>query len=265
MTEYTLAISDAEVGRYMMMAERAQASEADLWARAGIVPGATVADVGCGPAAMSVVLGRTVGPSGRVIGIDRDEASLASARRVVADAGAENVELRRGAATATGLEGGSVDVAVARHVLAHNGPDEQRIVDHLAGLVRPGGSVYLVDIDGTALRIIDGDPALSDLSDRYVEFHHGRGNDLQVGLRLARLLDQSGLHVEEYRGAYQILAAPPGLRPPPWAAREAMLAEGVVSTDDIARWEAAFERMDRATSRPTIFAPNFIAIGRKSS
>lgn len=61
-----------------------------------------------------------------------------------------NADVRRGQATDTGLGADSFDVAVLRHVLAHNGGTEQAIVDHLAALVRPGGAVYLVDVDLTA-------------------------------------------------------------------------------------------------------------------
>ena len=50
--QYSLALSNAEVARYQLMAERARATEADLWQRAGIVAGAKVADVGCGPGAL---------------------------------------------------------------------------------------------------------------------------------------------------------------------------------------------------------------------
>lgn len=263
MTDYSLAISDPEIRRYRMMAERAQVVEAELWQQAGIVPGAVVADVGCGPAAMSVVLARVVGESGRVVGIERDEAALAAARQVIADSGVGNVDLRPGTATDTGLGAGSVDVVMCRNVLAHNGSAEQRIADHLALICRPGGVVYLVDVDGTAMRFLDMDPDLADLNDRYVEFHRSRGNDLQTGLRLARLLEAAGLDVLVHQGSYNVIAVPPGLRPPPWAAREAMLSDGVVTAEDLERWQRAFDRMDKATRRPTVFAPQFVALGRK--
>jgi SAM-dependent methyltransferase len=263
MTEYALTISDAEVRRYTMMAEHARASEAELWEQAGIGPGAVVGDIGCGPAAVSVCMARLVAPSGRVIAVEPDAAALAAAHRLVNDAGVDNVELRGGSATATGLPAGTLDVAVVRHVLAHNGPEEQRIVDHLAELVRPGGAVYLVDGDGTAVRMLDTDPDLADLSGKYIEFHRRRGNDLQVGLRLRKLLTQAGLRVATHEGRYSIISAPPGLRPPPWAAREAMVAEGVATAPDVARWEAALKRMDTAETRPTVFAPVFFAIGVK--
>src|SRR5271156_1062564 len=123
MSEYALALSDAEIRRYTMMAERARATEAEMWDQAGIGPGAVIGDIGCGPAAVSFCMARLAAPSGRVIAVEPGEAALAAAHRLVNEAGVDNVELRRGSATATGLPPGSLDVAVTRHVLAHNGPD----------------------------------------------------------------------------------------------------------------------------------------------
>src|SRR5207244_2581881 len=133
-------------------------------------------------------------------------------------AGVTNVELREGEATATGIEPGSVDVAVMRHVLAHNGGREQAIVDRLASLVRPGGHVYLVDVDLTGMRTLGSDPDLDDLFERYAEFHRRRGNDPLVGLRLGELVTTAGLEAIQFAGAYTILTIPPGLRPPSWVA-----------------------------------------------
>ena len=45
MSEYALKLSDVEIARYRWMAERARVAEADLWQRAGIAPGARIADV----------------------------------------------------------------------------------------------------------------------------------------------------------------------------------------------------------------------------
>jgi ubiquinone/menaquinone biosynthesis C-methylase UbiE len=263
MTEYSLAVSDIEIKRYLLMAERARARESELWRSAGIVSGAVVADVGCGPAATSVVMAEVVGPTGRVIGVERDETALTAARQLVANAGVDNIELRQGTATATGLPPGSVDVAVMRHVLAHNGADEQRIVDHLAQLVRPGGSVYLADVDSSLMRSLGADPEIEDLSEKYAELQLRRGNDLKPGLRLGQLLQRAGLELVIHDGRFEILQPPSGMRPPSWAARDAMVSEGVASAADIERWEAAFARMDAATTRPTMFIPQFVAIGRR--
>ena len=263
MADYALTISEAELARYRVMAQRAGVAEAAELRLAGVAPGATVADVGCGPGAMSVELARLVGTSGRVVAIEPDERSRVTAATVIQAAGVSNVELMAGTATDTGLEPASVDVVMLRHVLAHNGGREQEFVTHLATRARPGGTVYLVDVDLTALRFIDADPALDDLQDRYAAFQRARGNDPRVGLRLAQLLAAANLNVLAFIGRYNIAPGPPGMRPPAWAARDAMLAEGAVSQEDIDRWTTGFDRLDSAEVRPTIFVPSFIAIGQR--
>jgi hypothetical protein len=150
-----------------------------------------------------------------------------------------------------------------RHVLAHNGPTEQDIVDHLATLVKPGGCVYLVDIFGPAFAMRPDDPDVADLNDAYLRFHQAKGNDLLTGLRLDMLLERAGLQVVAYRGWYNI-ARPQGIvRPPSWAARDAMVAAGIATAEDIARWDAALQRV--AAQSPAIFAPLFGAVGRRAS
>ena len=140
-------------------------------------------------------------------------------------------------AEATGLPDGSVDVAMVRHVLGHNGPIEQQIVDHLAAVICPGGHLYLVDVDVSMFRMRPFDPDVESLNETYRAFHAARGNDLEVGLRLSRLLTAAGLEVSAYRGWIQILLATGEFRPPAWAAREAMKAAEFASDADIARWD----------------------------
>lgn len=263
MADYALAVSAVVVQRYRGMAARAAEAEAHLWELAGIRPGAVVADVGCGPAAAAVEMARRVVPGGRVIGIERDQSALAAARAVLGASDDAPVVLRQGDATATGLEPGSVDVAVLRHVLAHNGGTEAAIVGHLAELVRPGGCVYLVDVDLTAIRTLHAPPEVDEITARYAEFHRRRGNDPVIGLRLADLLAAAGLEVLAFEGRYTIVTAQPGMRGPQWAARDSMVRDGLATQEDVARWGAAFEAMDAAPVRPVLFAPGFTAVGRR--
>jgi SAM-dependent methyltransferase len=262
--EYALRLSEAELGRYRLMAENALRLEGDLWAAAGFVKDATVADIGCGPGAVSAVLARLVGDGGRVLAVDGDAEAVAAARETAELAGAANVTVTEGDADATGLDPGCVDAVMIRHVLAHNGGREQAIVDHAASLVRPGGSVYLVDVEFDAFRQRPPDPDIDDLDATYRRWHQGMGNDLSVGLRLAELLEVAGLEVTHYEGRYTIVPAPAGMRSPAWAARDAMVAGGAATEEDVARWAAAFERSDRDDRRrPTLFVPLFTAAGRR--
>jgi hypothetical protein len=150
-----------------------------------------------------------------------------------------------------------------RHVLAHNGGAEDAIVAHLATLLRPGGCLYLVDSDGTAIRSVPEDADLADLHERYVALHAGRGNDVHAGLWLGERLTRAGLELVAFSGTYTIRPMPPGIRPPSWAARETMLAEGLATDEDVARWARAFDRVDAAPRRPTLFVPTFAAVGRR--
>ena len=259
--DYALRPSEAEVERYAMMARAARESEADLWAAAGIGAGASVADVGCGPGALFPALVDAVGADGKVAGVDGDPAAVALSQALVAANGWPNVTAQVGRADATGLPADSFDVVMMRHVLAHNGPTEQAIVDHLARLVRPGGHVYLVDVFGEAIAVVPSDPDLDELDATYRRFHAARGNDLRTGLRLETLLTRAGLEVVAYRGWFNIVKPQGAMRPPSWAACEAMVAAGFATQDDVSRWDAALTRL--MAQQPTVFASLFGAIGRR--
>jgi SAM-dependent methyltransferase len=262
-SEYPLKLSEEELARYRFMAEAAARAEADLWAASGIVPGAVVADVGCGPGAVSSVLARLVSPGGRVLAVDADPEAAETARAVMAREGAHDVSVTVGEAHDTGIAPGSVDVVMIRHVLGHNRALEQAIVTHAASLVRPGGSVYLVDTHVEAFAMHPSEPDVDDLTDRYVEWHRRQGNDLASGLRLGQLLRDAGLDDVDHRGWYEIFVPPPGFRPPTWAARDTLVGAGLATDADVERWRSAFERLDGAAERPTVFAPVFCAFGRR--
>jgi SAM-dependent methyltransferase len=267
---YALRLSDDEQARYRLMADRARAEEGDLWAAAGLGAGARVADVGCGPGAMLVALAEMAGPTGHVVGVDGDAEAVAAARAALsaarsADPRVAEGEVRQGRADDTGIPAGSVDTAVLRHVLAHNGGAEQRIVDHLAALVRPGGHVYLLDVDLTTATSSGIGPEIDELLDRYTQWHASRGNDPQVGRRLPELARRSGLAVTAHRCWTLRVAVAPGMRGPAWAAREELVRAGLATADDLVRWSAAFTARDAAQSaEPPAFALDVVAVvGRR--
>jgi SAM-dependent methyltransferase len=249
-----------EQERYRMMARRARSDEAADWADAGIRPGARVADIGCGPGAVLRLLAEEAGPSGRVDGVDSDGCAVAVAHEEIA--GLPQASVRRADATATGLEPRSYDVVMCRHVLAHNGGRERAIVAHMAALVRPGGALYLVDADVSAIWMLPRDPDLADLHARYIELHRWRGNDIMIGRSLGALLEAAGTTVETFRTGGAVLRVPAGLRSPAWAAREALLEAGLATDEDVDRWDAAFGRLDTLLCRPWMGVPTCLAVGR---
>lgn len=259
---YSLALSDPERLRYRLMASSAAENEAAEWKQAGVLEGARVADVGCGPGALLRLLAERVGATGTATGIDADEIAISCAREEISDL--PHACALVASATETGLDPAAYDVVMCRHVLAHNGGREGEIVAHLASLTAPGGCVYLADVDATALRITGEARDLEDLMDRYRRFQAARGNDLSVGLRLGDLLTEAGLTVERFACRAPVIPLWPGMRPPAWAARTEMVAEGFATGSDISRWEEAFARLDSAQERPWLFPATFVAIGRRT-
>ncbi|WP_217184800.1 methyltransferase domain-containing protein [Streptomyces sp. AC495_CC817] len=264
MADYSLTLDDSEIARYRLMADIAERRERELWAAAGVAPGARIADVGCGPGALSVRLADIVGPEGGVWAVDRDADALAVASALAERTGVR-VHTGTGSADATGLAEGTFDVVMLRHVLAHNGGREQAIVDHLAELARPGvGMVYLVDVDATGFRLRGAPAAYDEMHERYRELHRRRGNDLAVGTRLDELLASAGLDVIAYEGHINVMTPPPGMRGPAWAARDALLSEGLVTADDIARWDDAFADIGQDLSGLRFFGNTYVAVGRRA-
>jgi SAM-dependent methyltransferase len=260
---YTLELSEPERMRYRMMAGLARENEAELWEYAGIVPGARVADVGCGPGAVLAEIAQIVGPDGIVVGIEPGQPAREAAREELDSQGLEHVEVREGNGEATGLDPGVWDCVMVRHVLTHTGESAERIVSHLATLLAPGGHLYLVDVDLDATRCSPPDSDIQHQFERYSEFHRALGNDVRMGVRLGALVRASGLEVAEHRGYFQrvpaMLLAGGG---PLVSAQDAMIASGILRQDETAAWESARQRFAALPDAEMWFA-SFIAIGRK--
>ncbi|HET9253950.1 MAG TPA: class I SAM-dependent methyltransferase [Pseudonocardiaceae bacterium] len=167
MSGYGLELDDVEHARLRAQAAGVRLVDDDLWPLAGVVPGADVVDLGCGPAAVMLELLPLVGPDGTLTGVDADPGMVERGQAEVAAAGAGNVVVREGLAQDSGLPAGAFDTAVVRLVLIHNGGREQEIVDHAASLVRPGGRVLLYDLDSTMIRVVPPSAPVSELHERY--------------------------------------------------------------------------------------------------
>jgi ubiquinone/menaquinone biosynthesis C-methylase UbiE len=265
---YSLALSEEEIARYRLMAQRARRNEAERWVAAGFAPGANVADIGCGPGLVFIELADVVGPSGHVVGVDRGAAEIETASKLIAEQRLTNATARRADAWETGIDPGSIDVVHIRHVLAHNTAENQRrILAHALDLLRPGGSLYAVDVDLAMSRVDPHDDDLRDLNDRYMAHLIDTGRDPSVGPKLGSLAVSAGFTDVQRFGDFTI---PPPLvfaeiRPPAWAAPRSMIDSGHATTDDVARWDralTAFAETAVAQNRAAFIA-TFTTIARK--
>jgi SAM-dependent methyltransferase len=260
---YALDLSPAERTRYRLMAQRALQLEGERWRQYGVVPGARVADVGCGPGAVLVELARLVGDAGAVVGVEPGAEARAAAAEAIAGAALRNTQVVEGRADDTGLAPASQDVVMVRHVLFHLGAGARAAVDHLATLLRPGGHLYLVDVDHTGLRLSVDEPDLTEAFERYREFQRRRGCDVAIGPRLGSLVLAAGLELVDRAASYAVV---PGevlaVGGPTVSAQREMREAGAATEEDALRWNAARRRVVE-TPHAALFIPQFIAVGRR--
>ena len=107
--------------------------------------GETVLDLGSGGGIDVLLSARRVGPTGRVIGVDMTDEMLELAGRNTAEAGATNVEFRKGTIEALPLEDATIDVVVSNCVI-NLAADKAAVFSEIARVLRVGGRMGVSDV-----------------------------------------------------------------------------------------------------------------------
>jgi len=140
------AVSESQRPAGAVRQEREQAARegpqlAELLA---LKPGMTVADVGAGGGAMSVVMARWLGSAGRVYATDIGAAQLAEIKAYVAEEAVSTVVVLQGAGSSTNLPNDCCDAIFLRDVYHHlTRPDEFDV--SLLAAVKKGGRLAIMD------------------------------------------------------------------------------------------------------------------------
>lgn len=160
--------------------------------RLQIRPGARALELGCGPEGVLELLSERVGPSGTVVGLDKNEGFVASARKYAAEKQLTNVEVVHGDARATCLPRASFDVVFCRLLLV-NVPQPERVAEEMVALLRPGGVLASHEADYLPHMCDPPSPAWDRLFEVFQAYTRAKGVDLFVGRRLHRMLRDAGL------------------------------------------------------------------------
>ena len=149
---YALGSTDWEHERLIRQAALLAPSTEQFLREAGISPGQRVLDLGSGVGDVAMLAARLVGPSGEVVGVERDAQAIARARVRVAEANLHNVSF-------TQSDAGEVssnrpfDAAVGRFILQFL-PDPVAILRYLSRLVRPGGVFAFREVSYTPFLLL---------------------------------------------------------------------------------------------------------------
>jgi arsenite methyltransferase len=140
-----LLYSEAERGELPDAAVLASLGCGNPTAVAELRPGETVLDLGSGGGIDVLLSARRVGPTGRAIGVDMTDEMLTLAEANAADAGATNVEFRKGTIESLPLDDASVDVVISNCVI-NLAADKSLVFHEIARVLRPGGRLGVSDI-----------------------------------------------------------------------------------------------------------------------
>jgi SAM-dependent methyltransferase len=149
--------------------------------RAGLRPGMTCLEVGCGGGDVAFDTVRAVGPSGRVVGTAIAEA-----------AGQElsNIEFRLMDITEN-APAAEFDLVHARFLLSHLA-DPAGALARMRGALRPGGVIVLEDVDFRGHFCYPESNAFARYMELYTETARRKGADANIGPRLPSLLVDAG-------------------------------------------------------------------------
>lgn len=136
--DYIIGASQREIARlgqqHAIWRERALAA----WRRAGLRPGMTVLDMGCGPGHVSFDLAQLVGPDGKVIAVDQSELFLEAVEAGARARGLANIRTMKADLTEFELPADSVDLIWTRWVMSFLS-DPKGLISRLGNALRPGG------------------------------------------------------------------------------------------------------------------------------
>jgi ubiquinone/menaquinone biosynthesis C-methylase UbiE len=142
--DYLLGHSEREIQRLIHQAAILLPITERLFREIALRPGMRVLDLGCGAGDVSMLAAELVGPTGLVIGIDRNPVVLSVARERSRGANLKQVEFKE-ASVELLTDLSPFDAVVGRYVLLHQ-TDPVAFLRAGAAQVRPGGILALHEI-----------------------------------------------------------------------------------------------------------------------
>jgi SAM-dependent methyltransferase len=205
--EYVLGDAESELRRLVSQSRLIGDITEQVMQRAGIKPGMSVLDCGCGVGDVSFLTARLVGSAGRVLGIDRSVAGINRARERAAEAGLRNVSFEVVDDLAGYRSRAPVDAVVGRLILMYL-PDPAAVLSHFARQIRPGGLIVFQEL---VLSMCRSEPSCR-LAERCREWVHDTfvqaGADIEMGWKLFATFQRAGLPDPE-----MLLGSPVGAGP----------------------------------------------------
>jgi ubiquinone/menaquinone biosynthesis C-methylase UbiE len=191
-SEYALGYTGAEQQRLIRQATRIAPVTERLFREVGIGPGQRVLDLGSGVGDVAMLVARLVGPTGEVVGIEREPSSIARAKVRAAEAGLHNLSFTQMDVTQIASDR-PFDAAVGRFILMFL-PDPVSVLRSVSRLVRPGGVMAFQEPSWIPMLALGARlPIWSKVLAAIHETFLRSGVNMEMGLDLYVAFQQAGL------------------------------------------------------------------------
>jgi SAM-dependent methyltransferase len=202
--DYVLGTHDEEIARLGLQHRTWRQRALEAWRSAGIVAGQTVLDVGCGPGYAALDIAEIVGPSGRVIAIDKSERFLAALEAACGERHIPNIATFRADLDALEFPEVLADRAWCRWVLSFV-KNPRAILAKIAATLTPDGAIVLHEyFDYSTWRGAPRCPELEEFVSAVMTSWRADGGEPDIALSLPRWLEELGFEILSVRPIVEI-------------------------------------------------------------
>jgi ubiquinone/menaquinone biosynthesis C-methylase UbiE len=197
--EYVLGTHDEEIERLGLQHRVWRERALDAWRSAGIGPGQTVLDIGCGPGYASLDLAEMVGPSGRVVAIDKSERFLHALQAASRERRIANIALHTADFDAGEFPHVAVDRVWGRWVFAFV-KDPRSLLARVAASLAPAGVIVLHEyFNYSSWRGAPRCPELDEFVSAVMASWRDNGGEPDIALSLPQWLEELGFKISVAR------------------------------------------------------------------
>jgi len=230
--------------------------------------GSMVLEAGCGVGAQTLLLARN-SPGAHFVSLDISSESLALASERVSDEGLTNVTFGQADICNLPFRHGTFDHVFVCFTLEHI-PDPLRALGRLKNVLRPGGTITVIEGDHGSALFYPETRAAHKVIDCLVSLQRQAGGNALIGRELGHLLADAGF-MDITVSPRQTYASPaiPGSSEAVKrifiamieGVREAAIAEGLSETKE---WDRGIQDLYRTTEKDGMFCYTFFkSVGKK--
>jgi SAM-dependent methyltransferase len=203
--DYVLGTHEEEIERLGLQHRAWRQRAFDAWRSGEISLGRTVLDVGCGPGYAALDLAELVGPSGRVVAIDKSERFLRVLEAKCRERHIDNITAYRSDLDSDEFPDVIADRAWCRWVFAFV-KNPRRMLARIASALAPDGIMVLHEyFDYSTWRAAPRSADLDEFVSAVMRSWRDNGGEPDIALWLPRWLEELGFEIRSARPILEIV------------------------------------------------------------